>query len=103
MLKLGGAVIHMNLDLKHLEHVPALTVFDDKVLGFLDTLSKRLLKSRTGYPEIATFAFWIRKASMNALKRTYEASYMIAAEKGYNFILHLRMYQLILRTHLLLG
>ena len=47
--------------------------FDDRVIEFLDAWSKMLLKDREAkqYPDIVTFAFWIRKANAVALKKRF--------------------------------
>lgn len=47
--------------------------FDDRVVEFLDAWSKVLLKDREAkqYPDVVTFAFWIRKANVVALKKRF--------------------------------
>ena len=54
--------------------VPALPIFSDGVIEFLDRLSKQLLKSPSVklYPDVATFAFWCRKASMKSVAEPYK-------------------------------
>ena len=44
--------------------------FDNSVLEFFNDLSKRLIKERE-YPEVATFGFWCRKASLLKEKENY--------------------------------
>ena len=47
--------------------------FDDRVVEFLDAWSKVLLKDRSvkQYPDVVTFAFWIRKANIMTLKKRF--------------------------------
>lgn len=48
-------------------------VFDDYIISFFDELSKYLLKNTESkkYPDIVTFAFFIRKANVMSLKNKY--------------------------------
>ena len=50
--------------------------FDDSVLEFLNFVSKVLLKDNRAkkYPEVITFAFWVRKASLSEKKKSYQGS-----------------------------
>lgn len=86
MQRLGGAAIHMQqaLDkiiwvigngeiLDHMSGIPALPVFDDRVISFLDNLSRIILadKEARKFPDVVAYAFWIRKASLIPLKEKY--------------------------------
>lgn len=53
--------------------LPALNIFDDCVILFLDSLSKRILSDEKAklFPDVITFAFWCRKASINTLKKEF--------------------------------
>ena len=57
-----------------LPDVPALVPFDDRIVSFLNDVSKELLKNRLSkvYSDVVTFAFWIRKASVARLKERFE-------------------------------
>lgn len=48
--------------------------FDDGVIDFLNTVSKILLRSREvkSYPDVVTLGFWMRRASLLALKGRFE-------------------------------
>ena len=48
--------------------------FNDKIVDYLDRVSKRLLKDAAAkrYPDVVTFAFWCRKASVLKLRQPYE-------------------------------
>lgn len=50
--------------------------FDNEILNFLDALSKAIIKEPMSrkYPDVVTFAFWIRRGSLNRLKLLYERS-----------------------------
>lgn len=55
-------------------NTPAKIVFDDRILDFLDHVSKVLMKNRDAkaYPDVVTFGFWIRKGSVWKLKERFE-------------------------------
>lgn len=49
--------------------------FDDKIIRYLNSVSTVLLKDKEAkqYPEVLTFAFWIRSASLSEKKRAYQS------------------------------
>lgn len=53
--------------------VPARKPFDAEIIEFLNELSKKLMRMQEakGYPDVVTFGFWIRKASVLALKERF--------------------------------
>ena len=53
--------------------VPALPPFDEKVISFLNALSKPLMKYRE-YSDVVTFAFWIRQANINSLRGRFKSN-----------------------------
>ncbi len=59
--------------LNKMPEIPAFPVFDDAVVNFLNTFSKMLLSNPLAktYPDVATLAFWCRKASLNQMAREY--------------------------------
>lgn len=67
--------------------VKSLQPFDDKILNFLDLVSKTLMSNKESrmYPDVITFAFWIRKASMLALKEKYFDEEYIHLGRGVAF------------------
>lgn len=95
MLKYGGVVIPMQQNLvsendisvldsvqflvgdallvKRMTRIPVLEPFSDLVVDYLNMVSKSLLASSEAkaYPDIVTFAFWIRKAHLTELKRKF--------------------------------
>lgn len=48
-----------------------LPIFSDRVIAFLQELSRRLLTRKMRSPDVATFAFWCRQASMLKEKERY--------------------------------
>jgi len=56
-----------------MKHSPVFPLFDDQLIDYLDTVSKSLLQSADAklYPDVITFAFWCRKASVKGLKKPY--------------------------------
>lgn len=64
-----------NIDtLNNIQNIKVLPIFSDLVINFLSILSTKLLtKFKTkDYMDIASFAFWIRKANIEALKKHYD-------------------------------
>lgn len=59
--------------LEELQHIKPLEPFCKQVEEFLNILSRRLLsdKEAKAYPDVITFAFWIRKAAVAELKRRF--------------------------------
>lgn len=53
--------------------VPAVEPFTDEILGYLASVSKILMgdKMSRQYPDVVTFGFWIREASLKQLKERY--------------------------------
>ena len=58
-----------------LPSVRALAPFDDRIVEFLNDLSRVLLKDprSKAYSDVVTFGFWIRKASVVKLKERFDA------------------------------
>ncbi len=90
MLKLGGAVILMQLNsdlmnklafligddktIADIPDTPALIPFSDSIVFFLNEVSRELMRDSRGkaYSDVMTFAFWIRKASIMKLKNRFQ-------------------------------
>lgn len=53
--------------------LPAREPFCPETVAFLDDLSKELRAASKSYPDVATFAFWIRRASTLKFKERYPA------------------------------
>lgn len=60
--------------LERMESVQVLPLFSERVLDFLDCLSKRLMGSSKAkkYPDVIAFAFWIRRASLYKASVPYQ-------------------------------
>lgn len=60
-------------ELEEMQTVPTLEPFNQRMISFIDEISKRLMASNEArlYPDIITLAFWMRQASMNGLKRRF--------------------------------
>lgn len=54
-----------------MEALPARPPFDEEVLAFLNEASRALLSRRSEYPDVASFAFWIRNASTRSLRKRF--------------------------------
>ena len=57
--------------------VPAKQVYDDAVIGFLNTVSEKLMKdpSNKAWPDVISFAFWIRKSALTQKKNSFAAEH----------------------------
>jgi len=87
MPKYGDARIHMNDDLKNkikflcgefddlerISNCPSFAPFDEDTISFLDLLSKEIMKDAMAkeFPDVATFAFWIRRSNIMKLKARF--------------------------------
>lgn len=54
----------------NMENTRAMPPFSDKAVDFFNDLSKLLLKKGRAFSDVATFAFWCRKASLEAYKKS---------------------------------
>lgn len=54
-----------------MDTLPARPPFDGEVLEFWNDVSKTLLASGREYPDVVTFAFWIRRAPTQSLKARF--------------------------------
>ena len=59
---------------ERMKRVPAMVPFDDRAIAFLNALSVKLLKTGKAYSDVATFAFWCRKAALLQEKSKYDAN-----------------------------
>lgn len=57
-----------------LPDVPAKPPFNERIVDFLNDVSRKIMGYRTSktYSDVVTFAFWIRKASVMGLKERFE-------------------------------
>lgn len=82
----GGAAIHMRpvLDkitylvgneafLRHMGELSARTPFSEELLRFFECLSRKLLSDPAvkKYPDVAAYAFWVRRASLELAAKRY--------------------------------
>lgn len=60
--------------LERMGSVQVLPLFSDRVLDFLDCLSRKLMGSKEAkkYPDVIAFAFWIRRASLYKVSVSYK-------------------------------
>ena len=58
--------------LKAMPDVPAMRIFDDKSITFLNALSTLLMKKAKDYSDVITFAFWCRRVSLLKEKNKYD-------------------------------
>ncbi len=64
-------------------HIP----FSDEIVDFLNDVSKELMGDRNSkaYPDVVTFGFWVRKASVLKLKERFEEKKGVHLGKGVAF------------------
>lgn len=67
--------------------VPALEPFNHSVVDYLHRVSERLLKDRQAkqYPDVISFGFWCRKASIAAMKKKYNGNISNRLGRGIAF------------------
>ena len=60
--------------LNNIDKVPALPIFSEEVLDFLEQLSRKLMKDARAktFPDVISYAFWIRKGHMEMSRKSYE-------------------------------
>lgn len=103
MQRLGGAVIHMQLNSELLNRItyltgsadiaavlpdtPPKTQFDEHIIYFLNDVSRELMRNKDAknYSDVVTFAFWIRRGSVLKLKERFEKSDGIYLGRGVAF------------------
>ena len=61
------------INILNIKDVPALQPFDERIIGFLNSLSKQLMANAIAktYPDVVTLAFWMRKSSMMKQKQRF--------------------------------
>lgn len=67
-------VVGTSETVEQMMRAPAMAPFDDKAIAFLNALSVKLLKTGKEYSDVATFAFWCRKAALMQEKAKYDAN-----------------------------
>jgi hypothetical protein len=62
-----------------LENNKNLAIFDESIIEYLDLLSKSIFKNPKSvlYPDLITFAFWIRKSSIYSIRSRYLGQFRI--------------------------
>ena len=61
--------------LENIVSVPALPLFSEQVVDFFDKLSQKLMaKEFRQYSDVIAYGFWLRKASLEQMKSSYESS-----------------------------
>lgn len=97
MLKFVGVAIHMQNNFNNISfltnstirndrllQLPSIQPFSDKVVKYLDNLSKEINKDSNikYYPDVATFSFFCRKANILQLKKQFCKSNTIRLGRG---------------------
>jgi hypothetical protein len=74
-------------DIEEVLNQKSYEIFSDESLVFLSDLSEKLLKNpRTrNFPDVATFAFYCRKANLNYLKRQFKFENILQMGRGIIF------------------
>ncbi len=59
--------------LEQIQHIKVLPIFSTRIISFLAALSKQLLadKRSKDYPDIVSYAFWIRRSALEKSKDNY--------------------------------
>lgn len=77
-------------DVARMGELPSCRPFDDRIVSLLSDVSSVLMKNSNArkYPDVVTFAFWIRKASVNKLKERFYNNYSVM-RKGRGIAFHI--------------
>lgn len=61
---------------ENMTNLSALKPFSEEIIAFLDEVSGILLQSKDNrrYPDVVTFGFWLRRASVTKLKKRFEVN-----------------------------
>ena len=70
-----------------LPEISAMPPFDDRIIAFLDELSKMLMHDKTAkaYSDVVTLGFWIRKSSVLKMKERFQYNEGYRSGKGVVF------------------
>ena len=68
-----------------------LPLFDESVIGFMNTLSGILMKDRAAkaYPDVVTLGFWLRKANLMNIKEAYVEEKEGVRQIGRGLVFHI--------------
>lgn len=71
----------------NMSNIPTKSPFDEGVINFLNEISRELLNSRDAkaFSDIVTLGFWLRKASLNTLKKRFYSEGDIKVGRGIAF------------------
>ncbi len=74
-----------------MQGLPALEPFDESVISFLNSLSKLLLEDKEArdFSDVITLAFWMRKASMEGLKKRFFVEENGLCRMGRGIVFHI--------------
>ncbi len=72
--------------LNNIHSIPALPMFHQKIMDFLADLSRKLMEDKRsrGYQDIMSYAYWIRKSSIEKVKTSYQ-DYQSRVGRGVSF------------------
>jgi hypothetical protein len=76
-----------SIDIEKFKNLSTSTPFSEEAISFLNALSKEITKNPQvrNYPDVATFAFFCRKANVIHLKQGYEDENLIRLGRGIIF------------------
>lgn len=77
--------------LSYMPNVPPLPPFDSGVMEFLNQWSRKLLEDKAArpFPDVVTFAFWIRKGNLAQLMETYHRPMEDCFSIGRGMVFHI--------------
>ena len=77
--------------LNNMQQLPILEPFSEKTVEFLNAVSKALLSDREAknYPDVITFAFWIRKSSIEGIKKRFSDEDKRVYRLGRGIVFHI--------------
>nr|WP_320128715.1 acyl-CoA reductase [uncultured Sphaerochaeta sp.] len=86
-----GLLVPHDAEFSKIEKVRPFEPYNDLVVDFLDSWSKRLLANQESrlFPDVITFAFWIRKGHINQYRSTFLKNHVEELRLGRGIVFHI--------------
>jgi hypothetical protein len=85
------SLVPQDIDFENIRSAKPRKPYEEAVVEFLDRWSKRLLANPQSrmYPDVVTFAFWIRKGNLLKYKREFEGKHEGESRLGKGIVFHI--------------
>lgn len=91
LLKKIDLLVPQDMDFENIRLAKPRRPYEKVVVEFLDRWSKRLLANPQNrlYPDVVTFAFWIRKGNLQRYKKEFEVRHEGESRLGKGVVFHI--------------